>query len=112
MTKILQTLPVGERVGIGHWIAILVSFVGALIIIQPGSGHLPWQAVFVLGVGQHFREHGGAEAVAEVPEGESLDAVYQVLQTQTVPFHGSMLRLTRDATFRLGRYGRAAVNKV
>ncbi len=37
-----------ERVGIGHWIAIGVGFLGALIIIRPGSGELPWQALLVL----------------------------------------------------------------
>ena len=48
LVAIFAAFVLGERVGIGHWIAIMVSFVGALIIIQPGSGHLPWQAVFVL----------------------------------------------------------------
>lgn len=49
-------------------------------------------------------------AVREIPDGEAPDAQYQVLQTQTVPFRGSSLRLARDSTFRLGRYGRDAVN--
>lgn len=49
LVAIFAAFVLGERVGIGHWIAIMVSFIGALIIIQPGSGHLPWQAVFVLG---------------------------------------------------------------
>jgi drug/metabolite transporter (DMT)-like permease len=49
LVAIFAAFVLGERVGVGHWIAIMVSFVGALIIIQPGSGHLPWQAVFVLG---------------------------------------------------------------
>ncbi len=49
LVAIFAGFVLGERVGIGHWIAITISFLGALIIIQPGSGHLPWQAVFVLG---------------------------------------------------------------
>ncbi|HEX2116864.1 MAG TPA: DMT family transporter [Alphaproteobacteria bacterium] len=36
----------GERVGIRRWLAILVGFVGVLVIIRPGFGVMHW-AVFV-----------------------------------------------------------------
>ncbi len=49
LVAIAAAFILGERVGVGHWIAIGVGFIGAMVIIQPGSGHLPWQAVFVLG---------------------------------------------------------------
>ncbi len=49
LVALIAAFVLKERVGIGHWIAIGVGFVGALIIIRPGSGDLPWQAVFVLG---------------------------------------------------------------
>ncbi len=49
LVAIAAAFILGERVGIAHWVAIGVGFLGAMIIIQPGSGHLPWQAVFVLG---------------------------------------------------------------
>ncbi len=38
-----------ENVGWRRWIAILVGFVGALIIIRPGSGATHWAAVLPLG---------------------------------------------------------------
>ncbi len=48
LVALIAAFVMKERVGIGHWIAIGVGFVGALIIIRPGSGDLPWQAVLVL----------------------------------------------------------------
>ena len=48
LVALIAAFVLKERVGIGHWIAIGVGFIGALIIIRPGSGELPWQAVFVL----------------------------------------------------------------
>ena len=48
LVALIAAFVLKERVGIGHWIAIGVGFVGALIIIRPGSGDLPWQAVLVL----------------------------------------------------------------
>ena len=39
----------GERVGPRRWTAVIIGFVGALIIIRPGFGDTPWQIVFTLG---------------------------------------------------------------
>ncbi|MCV6575621.1 MAG: DMT family transporter, partial [Cohaesibacter sp.] len=44
----------GEKVGIHRWLAVLVGFVGAMIIIQPGSGVFQWQALYALGAGSLF----------------------------------------------------------
>ena len=37
-----------ERVGLGRWFAVLVGFVGTLIIIRPGFGNLSWLIVWPL----------------------------------------------------------------
>lgn len=39
----------GERVGWRRWLAVAVGFIGALIIIRPGSDSLHWAAFLVLG---------------------------------------------------------------
>lgn len=39
----------GERVGPRRWTAVVIGFVGALIIIRPGFGDTPWQIVFTVG---------------------------------------------------------------
>lgn len=38
----------GERVGPRRWMAVLVGFVGALVIIRPGSGTFGWAAIYPL----------------------------------------------------------------
>ena len=38
----------GERVGPRRWTAVIIGFVGALVIIRPGFGDTPWQIVFTL----------------------------------------------------------------
>ena len=44
----LATPFLGEKVGTRRWIGVVVGFVGALIVIRPGSGSLHWAAVFPL----------------------------------------------------------------
>ncbi len=39
----------GERVGPRRWSAVVVGFIGALVIIRPGFGDTPWQIVFTVG---------------------------------------------------------------
>ena len=38
----------GERVGVYRWGAVLVGFLGVLIMVRPGAGVLEWGAVFAL----------------------------------------------------------------
>jgi len=40
----------GEKVGPRRWAAVLVGFVGMLIIIRPGSGVLQWAVLFPIGM--------------------------------------------------------------
>lgn len=39
----------GEKVGVGAWIAAVIGFAGVLLIARPGSGLDPWGVLFVLG---------------------------------------------------------------
>lgn len=38
----------GERVGIRRWLAVLVGFAGALVIIRPGADGTHWAAILIL----------------------------------------------------------------
>jgi drug/metabolite transporter (DMT)-like permease len=44
----LAALMLGERVGIRRWLAVLVGFIGAMIIIRPGAEDTHWAAVLLL----------------------------------------------------------------
>lgn len=39
-STLLATLVLGEKTGVWRWGAILAGFIGVLIIVQPGSGHI------------------------------------------------------------------------
>lgn len=45
---LMAPLMLGEHVGWRRWMAVLVGFVGVLVIVQPGSGAFQWFAVFPL----------------------------------------------------------------
>jgi len=38
----------GERVGLRRWSAVVIGFIGALIIIRPGTGAVHWSALFIV----------------------------------------------------------------
>ncbi len=44
---ILSALVLGERVGIHRWSAVIIGFIGVLIVIQPGSGGFPVKGAIV-----------------------------------------------------------------
>jgi drug/metabolite transporter (DMT)-like permease len=48
-TTLLSIVILKERVGIHRWSALIVGFVGVLIITQPGAGTLTYGALFALG---------------------------------------------------------------
>ena len=51
------TYPVlGEKVGIGRWIAVALGFTGVLIVLQPGTALFQWAAVLplVMAIGAAF----------------------------------------------------------
>jgi len=48
-TTALSMPLLGEPVGPRRWVGVLVGFIGALIIIRPGSGVMQWAALLPLG---------------------------------------------------------------
>jgi drug/metabolite transporter (DMT)-like permease len=39
----------GERVGLARWLAVAAGFMGALIVVRPGTGALHWAAFLIFG---------------------------------------------------------------
>src|SRR6478752_9584196 len=48
-TTVLSIVILKEKIGIHRWSALIVGFVGVLIITHPGAGTLPYGALFALG---------------------------------------------------------------
>ena len=49
IVTLLSSLILKERVGMARWLACLVGFMGALIVIRPGFGSIGWDALFPIG---------------------------------------------------------------
>src|SRR6266567_3152588 len=47
-TTLLSILILKERVGIHRWSALIVGFVGVLVVTHPGAGTVSWGAFFAL----------------------------------------------------------------
>jgi drug/metabolite transporter (DMT)-like permease len=91
LVAFIAAVVLGERVGRAHWLAMAFGFLGALIVVRPGSGDLPWQAVFVLGSSLCYATYQvltrGA-AAEDSPETQVFYAsmVGSVLTSLAVPF--------------------------
>lgn len=48
MITLFSVLLLGEKVGLHHWLALLVGFVGVLLIVEPGSASFNLGSVFAL----------------------------------------------------------------
>jgi drug/metabolite transporter (DMT)-like permease len=48
MLTLFSVVWLGERVGLRNWLALIVGFVGVLLIVKPGSVHFDIGSVFVL----------------------------------------------------------------
>jgi drug/metabolite transporter (DMT)-like permease len=48
MLTLFSVILLGEKVKFGHWIALIVGFLGVLIIIRPGSASFNLGSVFIL----------------------------------------------------------------
>ena len=46
LVTVLASLFLGEQVGLRRWVACLVGFVGALIVVRPGFGTLGWAWIY------------------------------------------------------------------
>jgi drug/metabolite transporter (DMT)-like permease len=51
VTTVLSPLVLGERVGPWRWSAVIVGFIGALIVVRPGAGVFQWASVLALCAG-------------------------------------------------------------
>ena len=91
LVAFIAAVVLGERVGRAHWLAMAFCFAGALIVIRPGSGDLPWQAVFVLGSSLCYSTYQvltRSAAAEDTPETQVFYAsmVGSVLTSLVVPF--------------------------
>jgi drug/metabolite transporter (DMT)-like permease len=50
----LSVLILGEKVGPRRWAAVVVGFLGMLIIIRPGAGVLQWAVLFPIGMATFY----------------------------------------------------------
>jgi S-adenosylmethionine uptake transporter len=48
MITLLSVLWLGEKVGARHWIALVIGFIGVLLIVKPGSASFNLGSVFIL----------------------------------------------------------------
>jgi len=49
LTTVLSIILLKERVGIHRWAALVMGFVGVLLVTRPGTGGFEWGALFALG---------------------------------------------------------------
>jgi drug/metabolite transporter (DMT)-like permease len=57
IVTILSALLLGETVGPRRWTAVLIGFIGALIIIRPGLGVFSWPSLLALGAGFFYASY-------------------------------------------------------
>ncbi len=48
LITLLSVMLLGEKVGPRHWLALLVGFIGVLVIVRPGSANFNFGSVFIL----------------------------------------------------------------
>lgn len=51
VVTLLAPLLLGEHVGVWHFVAVVIGFLGVLLILRPGGGALGWGAALALGAG-------------------------------------------------------------
>ena len=50
----LSSVVLGERVGIRRWLAVIVGFLGVLVIVRPGMSAFHWGMLLALGAGSIY----------------------------------------------------------
>lgn len=93
MMVVMMSVPLlGERVGVHRWGAVVVGFIGALVVIRPGSGHVPpatfWllTAAFLFALYQILtRKVAGADNAATTSIFTVLVAL--VVSAMLIPWH-------------------------
>ena len=48
MITLLSVLWLSEKVGPRHWLALVIGFIGVLLIVRPGSAGFNWGSLFIL----------------------------------------------------------------
>ncbi|MBI12436.1 MAG: hypothetical protein CL934_05505 [Deltaproteobacteria bacterium] len=54
LTVVIAPILLGEKVGFQRWLAALVGFSGALMVIRPGMEHFDWNSLYALATGFCF----------------------------------------------------------
>lgn len=82
---VILSIPLlGERVGLHRWSAVLVSFIGALIVIQPGTGGLSAEIWLLLTAAFLFAIYQILTRKAAATDSEATSSVYTVLAALVV----------------------------
>jgi drug/metabolite transporter (DMT)-like permease len=76
----ILSIPIlGERVGIHRWSAVLVGFVGALVVIRPGSGGMHAEVALLLVAAFLFSLYQIHTRMAAATDTEATSSIYTVL---------------------------------
>lgn len=77
---VILSIPLlGERVGLHCWSAVLIGFVGALVVIQPGAGGIRIEIVLLLVAALLFALYQIFTRVAAATDTEATSSIYTVL---------------------------------
>ena len=95
MVVILSVPLLGEKVGIHRWIAVGVGFVGALIVIQPGTGDVPIQVFYLAGAAFLFALYQIITRKLASIDSDATSSVYTVIvalvaSAMVIPWHFEM----------------------
>ena len=98
---ILSALVLRENVGIHRWAAVIIGFIGDLIVIQPGSGGFPLKGALVgltsaliIGIiSIHLRDMGRTEAPATTVFYFSLLSSTLLLALHLAPLPGTLSQM-------------------
>lgn len=85
----------GEKVGARRWAAILVGFVGVMVIVRPGFGGLHWAVIFSFGAVTSYSLYSIATRMLANVDSPQTSLLYSamvgfVLMTPLVPFFWTM----------------------
>lgn len=79
ITTLLSILLLKEKVGIHRWSALVMGFLGVLLVTHPGAGAFQWGAVFALGNAILISTVALAIRQMSVTESSDTLIVYQIL---------------------------------
>ncbi len=91
LAALFAVLFLGEKIKAARWLAITAGFIGAVIVIQPGSGLYSWAVVFPLGMAVCWALYQIVTRHLSATEGPSTTLFFTMLvgaavTTPVVPF--------------------------